>query len=315
MNDFLLENDCVILATNQTGLIFDINQAEKMTLPELEKYANFGLDKLDLAAVKRFFTHPSNGYLIKTNQNQTVEQPLNICFNLNQAGFNQYARNLIIVSQNSSLKIKIDCQAEACASQAKHFALTQIIVEPGAKLDLLMEHNWQDTNQVESLMVVGLQDNAGLNYSYRSQHSPAKIVSNPVIVLDGQASSAQLKSAIKSYLKSVNDLGVNIYLNGKQARASYESKIVAFGGKNINNSKIIASEDLAFGHLECDGLVMSQNGDISTSPILQTIDCQAELSHEASISKIKPATLEYLACRGIDEQKAIELIVKGFFDD
>ncbi len=314
MSDFILENDQVMLATNQTGLILDVNQAQKMNLPELEKYANFGLDRLDNQAVKRFFAHPSNGYLIKTNPNQMVKRSLDICFSLNQAGFNQYAHNLIIVSENSSLSVKINCQAEACSGDAEHFSLTQIVVEPAASLKLEMEHYWQANNQVESLMVIELKDGASLDYNYRSHYSPARISSNPIIVLSGKNSSAQLNSASNSYSGSFNDLGAKIELVGQNSRANYQSKIVAYGGQNINNSQIVAYQDSAFGHLECDGLILSSNGDISTSPTLRSVDCQAELSHEASISKIKPAVLNYLACRGLDEAQAIELIVKGFFE-
>ncbi len=314
-SNFYLEDDNLIVAKNPDGmLLMPIEQAQKMGLVAYQKYQSFGFDKLNQNYLKHLLNHNPKGYFIQTEMNKKVSQPLNICFNLNQAGFHQYAQNLIIVEANSQLNLKVSCQADTCANNANHYSLTQIVVKKGGIINMEMEHTWQSTNQVFPLTVIELADQATLNYNYKCYKSPLKIISNPTICLSGQSSLCQIKSAIKSLPKSYNDLGVNIFLGGDNSRATYQSKVVALGGKNINNSKICATNDNAFGHLECDGLVLDKNGDIVTSPILQTINCQADLSHEASISKIKPANLAYLASRGLDEQQAIELIVKGFFD-
>ncbi len=315
-HDFYLEDDNLIVAKTADSLILlPIEQAERIKLPAYQKYQAFRLNDLDQKSVQKLFDHNPQGYFVQTEKNKKVSQPINVCFNLNQSGFHQYARNLIIVEENSQLDIEINCQAETCAGDANHYSLTQTIVKTGGMLNMKMNHHWQKTNQVFPLTVIELADDAVLNYNYKCYSSPQKIISNPSLFLSGKNSVCKMKSAIKSLPDSYNDLGVNIFLAGDNTRAGYESKIVALGGININNSKICATNDNAFGHLECDGLVLKKNGQIITSPALETIDCQAELSHEASISKIKPATLNYLASRGIEEEQAIELIVNGFFDN
>ncbi len=314
-NDFVMDNDQVIIAKTGAGLMMlPIDQARRMDLLEIKQYQDFGFDQLDGKLIKDLFNHNPNGYLIKLDAGKKIKSPLDICFNISQAGFNQYAQNLIILEAGSELNINISCRAETCASEANHYSLTQIIIKSGSTLNLIMDHSWQNTNQVFPLLVAQLEDQATLNYNYRCSQSPLKIISNPSIVLNGDSSVCQMKTAIKSQVGSYNDLGANIYLNGENSRAMLDSKIVAYGGQNINNTKICATVDSAEGHLECDGLILNNQGDIVTSPTLQTINCQAELSHEASISKIKPAVLNYLACRGLDEAQAIELIVKGFFE-
>jgi Fe-S cluster assembly scaffold protein SufB len=56
-------------------------------------------------------------------------------------------------------------------------------------------------------------------------------------------------------------------------------------------------------------------GDVETVPLLKAKNNTVQLSHEASIGKISRQEIEYLQTKGLNEEEARELIVKGFVND
>ncbi|MFA6754844.1 MAG: SufD family Fe-S cluster assembly protein, partial [Candidatus Dojkabacteria bacterium] len=52
-----------------------------------------------------------------------------------------------------------------------------------------------------------------------------------------------------------------------------------------------------------------------TVPLLKAQNPSVQLSHEASIGKISKEEIEYLQTKGLNEEEATELIVKGFVNN
>ncbi|WP_206076041.1 SufD family Fe-S cluster assembly protein [Marinitoga lauensis] len=65
------------------------------------------------------------------------------------------------------------------------------------------------------------------------------------------------------------------------------------------------------GHIECTEISKGDGVNISTIPILRVKNDLAELTHEASVGRINPQQLETLMAKGLDEDEATELIIKG----
>jgi Fe-S cluster assembly scaffold protein SufB len=66
------------------------------------------------------------------------------------------------------------------------------------------------------------------------------------------------------------------------------------------------------GHLECMGLVLSDDSLIYSVPELEGSATDLELSHEAAVGKIAEEEVLYLMSRGLTEDEAASMIVKGF---
>jgi hypothetical protein len=67
-------------------------------------------------------------------------------------------------------------------------------------------------------------------------------------------------------------------------------------------------------HLECSGLILSKEGRIRAIPELDGLVTGVEMSHEAAVGKISQDEIEYLMSRGLSEQEATALIVRGFLN-
>ncbi len=85
-------------------------------------------------------------------------------------------------------------------------------------------------------------------------------------------------------------------------------------GGAIHQEGLLIGAAPSRAHIDCSGLLLNPGaeGFIESRPGLRACHPDAQMSHEASIGKIAPEQVEYLQARGLDEQEAIGLIIRGF---
>lgn len=105
-----------------------------------------------------------------------------------------------------------------------------------------------------------------------------------------------------------------VELNGAGSRCEQVARMVSDGGNIDNETKLIGRGDNTSGFLQCDGLMISPAGAITSVPALVAATDTAQLSHEASVGMVDSDKLEYLMATGLDEDAARDLIVRGFLD-
>jgi hypothetical protein len=62
-------------------------------------------------------------------------------------------------------------------------------------------------------------------------------------------------------------------------------------------------------------VLLEKAGEVETVPLLKAKNSTVQLSHEASIGKISKDEIQYLQTKGLNEDQARELIVKGFVNN
>ena len=62
------------------------------------------------------------------------------------------------------------------------------------------------------------------------------------------------------------------------------------------------------------GLILSDESKIYSVPELRGESTNMELSHEAAVGKIAEEEIQYLMARGLTEEEAASMIVRGFLD-
>ena len=110
------------------------------------------------------------------------------------------------------------------------------------------------------------------------------------------------------------DLGSRAIFNAPDTRAELISRTITTGGKVIARGEMIGNAVGAKGHLECRGLILSNKGSQRAIPILEANVADIELTHEAAVGKIAQDQVEYLMARGLPEDEAVGMIVRGFLD-
>jgi len=70
----------------------------------------------------------------------------------------------------------------------------------------------------------------------------------------------------------------------------------------------------AKSNVECDALLLDENSQTDTYPYIEIEEKRSSIGHEASVSKISDEQLFYLMSRGLSEDEASAMIVRGFIE-
>ncbi|MBA7616280.1 hypothetical protein ES703_23576 [subsurface metagenome] len=119
---------------------------------------------------------------------------------------------------------------------------------------------------------------------------------------------------VKVYGKGNDDIKIweKIHLNGAGARGLAKSRLV-LGDKAKAEVKgeTYGNAPYARGHVDCIELVNGTEAVARAIPIVSVTDGKAKVTHEAAIGSIDRKQVETLMARGLDEDKAVDVIVKG----
>jgi Fe-S cluster assembly protein SufB len=67
-------------------------------------------------------------------------------------------------------------------------------------------------------------------------------------------------------------------------------------------------------NVECDALLLNDTSRTDTYPYIEIDENQSTIGHEASVSKVGEEQLFYLMSRGLSEEQAMTMVVRGFIE-
>ncbi|GAB4561524.1 MAG: SufD family Fe-S cluster assembly protein [Anaerolineae bacterium] len=117
----------------------------------------------------------------------------------------------------------------------------------------------------------------------------------------------------KAYGTGDDDIEVQevIHLNGPYARGLTKTRIAV---RHRAHSKVhtVAEGNAPFtrGHMDCTEIVQDE-AIAENMPVVVVRDDQAHVTHEASIGSVNRKELETLMARGLDEEQAVDVIIRG----
>lgn len=256
-------------------------------------------------------TEEANGYFIRALPNAKVEIPVEACLYLHRVG-KQKVHNIIIAEENSEINIITGCTSHPTAI-GMHIGVSEFFVKKNAKLTFTMIHSWQNNIEVRPRSAAIVEDGATFISNYILLN-PVKLVQMYPTAYLGKNARAVFSSVIVALEGSTIDAGSRAVLKGSGSVAEIVSRSISRGGKVFARGQIIGEAEGVKGHLECKGLILSENGEIVAIPELIARHPNVELSHEAAIGKIAEEEIFYLMSRGLSRDEAVSAIVRGFME-
>ncbi len=264
------------------------------------------------ALSKSVFEELDDGYFVRVLPGYKLVYPVQACLYIRTSGIAQKVHNIVIVEENAELNLITSCAVKKHIGSAFHIGVSEYYVKKGGKLTFTMLHSWNEETIVRPKTGILVEENATFISTYVSLFPVKSIKSYPVCKLVGENAKASFATVIVNYPGSEIDTGGEIFLEAPYTGTELISRTVIYGGKNISRGKIIAKAPKVKGHLECQGLMLSSEGIMSAIPELESHHSDVELTHEAAVGKIAREEVEYLMARGLSEEEATSLIVKGF---
>ncbi len=260
------------------------------------------------------FLNPIRGYFIRAIAGVKALFPVQACLYMGRDNMAQYVHNIIIAEEGAELDIITGCTTGPDVHSGLHVGVSEFFIKKGAKITFTMIHNWTGEVIVRPRSSASLEESATFISNYVSMKTVKSIQMYPSAYLKGQGAVARFNSILVGPKGSELDVGAKVFLQAKGTRAEVISRAISTGGAIKARGCLVGEVPEAKAHLECRGLLLSDEGNIYAVPELDGRKSGIDLSHEAAVGKIAQEEIEYLMARGLSEDEATSVIVRGFLN-
>jgi len=258
----------------------------------------------------------SGGSFIYVPKGVKVEKPLQSYFRINSEQMGQFERTLIIVDEDASLHYVEGCTAPIYTTHSLHAATVEIFVKKGGHCRYTTIQNWAANivNLVTKRALV--EEDAHMEWVDGNIGSGINMKYPSCILKGDRAKGTTISIAFAG--KNMNqDTGAKMIHIGKNTTSSIVSKSMSARGGRVNYRGMIHHTKGAIGaksNVECDTIILDDISTSDTLPFNIVKNNQAQVQHEASVSKVSEEQLFYLMSRGLSEAEATEMIIMGFIE-
>ncbi|MFJ2032545.1 Fe-S cluster assembly protein SufB [Streptosporangium sp. NPDC087985] len=258
----------------------------------------------------------SGGSFIYVPPNVNVEIPLQAYFRINTENMGQFERTLIIVDENSYVHYVEGCTAPIYSSDSLHSAVVEIIVKKGARCRYTTIQNW--SNNVYNLVTKRAVAYEGATMEWIDGNIGSKVTMKyPAVYLMGEHAKGETLSVAFAGEGQHQDAGSKMVHLAPNTSSTVISKSVARGGGRTSYRGLVQIEEGAHGSastVKCDALLVDQISRSDTYPYVDVREDDVSMGHEATVSKVSDDQLFYLMSRGLNEDEAMAMIVRGFVE-
>ena len=258
----------------------------------------------------------SGGTFIYIPPNTHLDRPLQSYFRINSINMGQFERTIIIVDDNSELHYMEGCTAPTYSTDSLHAAVVEIYVGKNSKCRYTTIQNW--SNNVYNLVTKrAIIDENGLMEWIDGNIGSKVNMKYPGCILKGDNSKGRCISIAVATKNQIQDAGSRMIHIGKNTKSEIISKsIAANGGDATYRGKVRITKDALNSKsiVKCDTILIDDESRSDTVPINIVENNSSNINHEATVSKISKEKLFYLMSRGINQEKAKELLIMGFID-
>lgn len=259
----------------------------------------------------------SGGSFVYVPKNLKVDTPLQAYFRINSANMGQFERTLIIADKNSKIHYIEGCTAPKYSSQSLHAAVVEVIALEGATIRYSTIQNW--ANNIYNLVTKRAFAYKNATIEWVDGNLGSKLTMKyPAIYLKGEGSRGEVLSIAIASKNQMQDAGAKIIHEANNTTGTIVSKSISKdGGVSAYRGlvKIGAGLKNTKSNVKCDAILMDSKSKTDTYPVIIVDEPTAEVSHEATVGRIGEEQLFYLMSRGIEESKAVTLIILGFISE
>ncbi|MEQ1855028.1 MAG: Fe-S cluster assembly protein SufB [Longimicrobiales bacterium] len=258
----------------------------------------------------------SGGSFVYIPKGVKLETPLQAYFRVNQERMGQFERTLIIVDEGANAHYIEGCTAPVYSTESFHSGVIEIIVKKNARFRYTTIQNW--SNNMYNLVTQRAMVGAGGHMEWLDGNLGSKLTMKyPSCYLMGEGAHGEILSIAYAGNGQHQDTGGKVVHVAPHTTSSIVSKSISKGtGRATYRGlcKVYKGAHHARSNVECDALLINDTSRTDTYPYIEIDENDANVGHEASVSKIGEEQLFYLTSRGIPEDEAMAMIVRGFIE-
>lgn len=256
----------------------------------------------------------SGGSFVYVPKGVKVDIPLQSYFRLNSPESGQFEHTLIIVDEGASLHFIEGCSAPKYNKVNLHAGCVELYVKKNAYLRYSTIENWSKNMLNLNTKKAIVEEGGQIDWVTGSFGSKISML-YPLSVLNGKGAKTEYTGISFAGHGQDLDTGFKVIHNAENTSSVINSKSISKnGGKATYRSlvKIRPNAKKSKCSVSCESLMLDDISASDTIPVNDVETDEVEFSHEAKIGKISDKTIFYLMSRGISEEDAKAMIVRGF---
>lgn len=258
----------------------------------------------------------SGGSFVYVPAGVEIEVPLQAYFLLNAQSIGQFERTLIIGEPGSKFHYIEGCTAPAYNTESFHSGVIEIICKEESQVRYTTIQNW--SHNVYNLVTQRAMVHKNASMGWLDGNLGSKVTMKyPSCYLLEEGARGEILSIAFAADGQHQDAGGKVIHAAPNTSSSIVSKSISKGtGRSSYRGLVDIHEGArnARSNVECDALLLDDTAKTDTYPYIQINEKTAHVGHEASVSKLNDEQIFYLQSRGLEEDEAAALIVRGFLE-
>ena len=258
----------------------------------------------------------SGGSFVYIPRDVHLQTPLQAYFRVNQERMGQFERTLIIVEEGARAHYIEGCTAPVYSTDSFHSGVIEIVVKPNARFRYTTIQNW--SNNMYNLVTQRALVHENGTMEWLDGNLGSKLTMKyPSCYLTGKGAHGSIMSIAYAGDGQHQDTGGKVVHSAANTTSSIVSKSISKGhGRSSYRGlcKVYEGAVNSRSNVECDALLINDTSRTDTYPYIEIEEKQATVGHEATVSKVGDEQLFYLQSRGLSEEEAMALIVRGFIE-
>ncbi|WP_273061777.1 Fe-S cluster assembly protein SufB [Colibacter massiliensis] len=258
----------------------------------------------------------SGGSFVYVPEGVNVEIPLQSYFRLNAPGAGQFEHTLIIVEKGAKVHFIEGCSAPKYNVANLHAGAVELFIGDDATLTYSTIENWSKNmyNMNTKRSIVG--KNGTMNWVTGSFGSHTSCL-YPMTILQGEGAHCEFTGVTFAGAGQFLDTGSKVVHNAPNTTSNIDSKSLSKGGGVcIYRGAVVIGEKAegAKSNVSCESLMLDEISQSDTIPVIDVRNDNIDLGHEAKIGRISDEAVYYLMSRGLSEDEARAMLVRGFVE-
>ncbi len=241
-----------------------------------------------------------------------IERPVHLCFGVIPAEGVQEILAEYEIGEGAEAQFLAHCSFPN-AVKVQHRMQAHIHVGKNASLTYTEEHFHGQSGGVEVLprAEVRVEDGGRFITTFSLTRGRIGRMELDYQVEVGAGAVAEMTTKAYGYADDRVTVNEVVRLNGEKARGLTRTR-VAVRDRALSGifTTMEGNAPGARGHMDCTEVVRD-SAEARNTPLVIVRDDQAQVTHEAAIGSVNRKELETLLARGLDEEEAVDLIIRG----
>lgn len=258
----------------------------------------------------------SGGSFVYVPEGVQVDIPLQSYFRLNAPGAGQFEHTLIIVEKGAKLHFIEGCSAPKYNVNNLHAGCVELFVKEDATLRYSTIENWSKNMFNLNTKRSSVEKNGTIEWVSGSFGSKISML-YPMSILKGEGARCEFTGITFASHGQVLDTGSKVVHAAPNTTSNVVSKSISKSGGHALYRGLLKINANAHGSkstVTCESLMLDNQSRSDTIPVIDIQNDDVDLGHEAKIGRISDEAIFYLMSRGISEEEAKAMIVRGFVE-